>query len=57
MAMLYKAVNMTNELKRQAIIQDLLNIGVTEYKGKPVHELDYYEAKHALTMERIRQGK
>lgn len=54
---LYTAVNMTNELKRQAIIQDLLNLGVLDYKGKSVHELDYYEAKHALTMERIRQGK
>ena len=56
MAMLYKAVNMTNELKRQAIIQDLLNIGVTEYKGKPVRELDYYEARYALAIERIKRG-
>lgn len=54
---LYRAVNMSNELKRQAIIQDLLNMGVLDYKGKSVHELDYYEAKHALTMERIRQGQ
>jgi len=56
MAMLYKAVNMTNELKRQAIIQDLLNIGVTEYKGKPVRELDYYEARYALAIEQIKRG-
>lgn len=54
---LYRAVNMTNELKRQAIISELKNLGIFDYKGKPVHELDYYEAKHALTMERIRQGK
>lgn len=38
MAFLYKAVNVTNELKRQAILQELLNLGVTEYKGKPVRE-------------------
>lgn len=53
MAFLYKAVNVTNELKRQAILQELLNLGVTEYKGKPVRDLNYYEVRHVLAMERI----
>lgn len=38
-------------------MQELLNLGVTEYKGKPVRDLNYYEVRHVLAMERIKQEK
>lgn len=42
------AVKVTKEVKRQALIQELKNLGVFEFKGKNVNDLDLYEAEHAL---------
>ena len=55
MGMFYKAVHATKEMKRQAIIRMLLEMGVTSYEGKPVQELDYYEARQALVMEQLKK--
>ena len=55
MGMLYKAVHATQEMKRQAIIRMLLEMGITHYEGKPVQELDYYEARQALVMEQLNE--
>lgn len=55
MGVLYKAVHATQEMKRQAMIQTLMDMGVTRYKGRPVRELDYYEARHALVMEKLKR--
>lgn len=55
MGVLYKAVHATQEMKRQAIIQTLMDMGVTRYKGRPVRELDYYESRHALVMARLKK--
>ena len=55
MGVLYKAVHATQEMKRQAMIQTLMDMGVTRYKRKPVWELDYYEARHALVMEKLKR--
>lgn len=55
MGVLYKAVHATQEMKRQVMIQTLMDMGVTRYKGKPVRELDYYEARHALVMEKLKR--
>lgn len=56
MALLYRAVNLSKELQRQDLVQRLLSLGVTEYNGKTVDELDYYEAKHALAVELAKRG-
>lgn len=55
MAVLYRAVNLTNELKKQVILKDLEKMGIVQYNGKPIHEMDYYEARHALVMERLKK--
>jgi hypothetical protein len=55
MGVLYKAVHATQEMKRQAMIRMLLEMGVTRYKGRPVRELDYHEARHALVMARLKK--
>ena len=55
MGMLYKAAHATQEMKRQAMIRTLLDMGITQYKGRPVRELDYYEVRHALVMERLKR--
>lgn len=56
MAVLYRAVNLTNELKKQVILKDLEKMGIVQYNGKPIHEMDYYEARHALMMTRIKKN-
>lgn len=56
MALLYHAVNLSNDSKKQAIIHELLKLGVTEFKGRKVDELDFYEAKHALSIERVKRS-
>lgn len=55
MGVLYKALHATQKMKRQAMIRTLLDMGVTRYKGRPVQELDYYEARHALVMARLKK--
>ena len=55
MEMLYKAVHAQQEMKRQAIIRMLLEMGVTSYEGKPVQELDYYEARRAFALEKLKE--
>lgn len=49
---LRQKVQMTNEIKKQAIISELKNLGIFEYKGKNIDDCDYYEAKHALSVAR-----
>jgi hypothetical protein len=54
MGILFKTVEVSQELKRQHMIQQLLNLGITEEGGTPVQELDYYSVRHLLTMARIK---
>lgn len=54
MGILHEKVVLTQELKRQHMIQQLLSMGITEDGGTPVQELDYYTVRHLLTMARIR---
>ena len=55
MGMLYKAAHAQQEMKRQAIIRMLLEMGITSYEGKPVQDLDYYEARLALVLEQLKK--
>lgn len=45
----------SKELKRQHIISQLLDRGITEYQGQPIYDLDYYTMRHALVMEKVKQ--
>lgn len=50
-------VNMSNDSMKQAMVQQLLDKGVTESKdGTSVHDLDFYELRHELVMFDIRNG-
>jgi hypothetical protein len=43
--------NVSMEVKRQHLIQELLSKGVTEDKnGKNVYDMDYEELKHEMVM-------
>lgn len=44
----------TQELKKQHMIQQLINLGITEDNGTSIQNLDYYSLRHLLTMARIR---
>ena len=55
MGMLYKAAHAQQEMKRQAIIRMLLEMGITSYEGKPVQDLDYYKARLALVLEQLKK--
>jgi hypothetical protein len=48
-------VQFSQELKRQIIIRQLLDMGITEHEGKSIHDLDYYTLRHVLVMERVKR--
>lgn len=44
-------------LKRQIIIDNLFNLGITEGKNlERLHDLDYHELKHLLVLERLKRS-
>lgn len=45
---------MSQESKKQGFIQELHTLGITEFQGQSLDELDYYTLRHALTVARIR---
>mgnify|MGYP001062214974 CR=1 FL=1 len=52
---LYRSVNMVNDLKKQSIINELLALGFDGDGAINLYYLDYYELKRILVMERIRR--
>lgn len=56
MGMLYRTVNMVNDLKKQSIINELLALGFDGDGANNLYDLDYYELKRLLAVERIRRG-
>ncbi|BBU40715.1 hypothetical protein APP_30070 [Aeribacillus pallidus] len=54
MGILYKKVQLTKELKRQMMIRQLLDRGITEHQGQSIYDLDYYTLRHVLVMERVK---
>jgi len=61
MGVLYKAVNVKKELskdlQKQDMIQQLYSLGVTDCKGKALEELGYYEVRSLLAATKIRIDK
>lgn len=52
MGVLYTTVKISQESKKQIMIQELIAQGVTEYKGKSLSELDYYTLRHVLAIQK-----
>lgn len=55
MAILYRSVNMVNELKKRHIINELVVLGVNGDGAINLYDLDYYELKRLLAAERLRR--
>jgi hypothetical protein len=55
MGILYEKVQLSNELKKQIIIRQLLDLGITEHQGQSIYDLDYYTLRHVLVMEKVKQ--
>jgi hypothetical protein len=55
MGILYEKVQLTQELKRQMMIRQLLDMGIREYDGQSVYDLDYYTLRFVLATEKVKQ--
>ncbi|WP_200894712.1 hypothetical protein [Bacillus alveayuensis] len=55
MGILYEKVQFSQELKRQIIIRQLLDMGITEHQGQSVYDLDYYTLRFVLATEKAKQ--
>jgi hypothetical protein len=55
MGILYEKVQYTQELKRQIMIGQLLDMGITEHQGQSIYDLDYYTLRYILATERAKQ--
>jgi len=47
---------LSQELKRQIVIQQLLDLGIREHQGQSIYDLDYYALKHILATQRAVQS-
>jgi len=55
MGILYEKVQYTQELKRQMMIRQLIDMGITEHEGKSIYDLDYYTLQFVLATEKAKQ--
>jgi hypothetical protein len=55
MGILYEKVQYTQELKRQMMIRQLIDMGITEHQGQSIYDLDYYTLRHVLVMEKVKR--
>jgi hypothetical protein len=49
-------ISFSQELKRQIVIRQLIDLGVHEYQGQAVYDLDYYTLRYLLTKEKAVQS-
>jgi hypothetical protein len=54
MGVLYEKVQFSQELKKQIIIRQLLDLGITEYQNQSIYDLDYYTLRHVLAIAKIK---
>ncbi|WP_160299086.1 hypothetical protein [Bacillus alveayuensis] len=43
------------ELKKQHVIRQLLDMGITEYQNQSIYDLDYYTLRHVLVIEKVKR--
>lgn len=54
MGILYEKVQFMKELKRQHVIHQLIEMGIHEYEGREIGELDYDRLKYILALMRLK---
>jgi hypothetical protein len=54
MGILYEKVQYTQELKKQIIICQLIDMGITEHQGQSIYE-GYYTLRYILATEKAKQ--
>jgi hypothetical protein len=54
MGILYEKVQLTQELKRQIMIRQLLDMGIREHQGQSVYDLDYYTLRYVLAIQKLK---
>ncbi|MEB3752510.1 hypothetical protein EP10_003425 [Geobacillus icigianus] len=53
MGILYEKVQLTQEIKKQIIIRQLLDMGITEHQGQSIYDLDYYALRRLLVTKKL----
>ncbi len=54
LGILYEKVQFMKELKRQHVINQLIEMGIHEYEGREIGELDYDRLKYILALMRLK---
>jgi hypothetical protein len=54
LGILYEKVQFMKELKRQHVINQLIEMGIHEYEGREIGELDYDRLKYILALARLK---
>jgi predicted amidohydrolase YtcJ len=54
MGILYEKVQLTQELKRQIMIRQLVDMGITEHQDQSIYDLDYYTLRHLLAIQKLK---
>lgn len=49
-----KLVQFGEALKRQFVIRQLLDMGITEHQWQSIYDLDYYTLRHVLAMQKLK---
>jgi hypothetical protein len=55
MGILNEKVQFSQELKKQIIIRQLLDMGITKHQGQSIYDLDYYTLRFVLATEKVKQ--
>lgn len=56
MGVLYRSVNMQKQMKREFVIDRLMDLGVTHsQEGESIHECDYETLKYLLVLESFKE--
>jgi hypothetical protein len=51
-----ETISFSQELKRQILIRQLIDLGIHEHQGQSIYDLDYYTLKHILATQKAVQS-
>jgi hypothetical protein len=55
MGLLYNSVKLKNNMKKEMVMERLHELGVKEYQGKAIHDIEYRELLTVLVLAEMRQ--
>jgi hemerythrin superfamily protein len=55
MGILYNSVKLKNNMKKEMVLERLLELGVKEHEGKSIHEIEYKVLLTVLVLAEMRQ--